>query len=261
MRESQNLKSAGGILAAPTYKSRNKLPESTLEAVAAFYENDGYTRIMPGKSDCLSIARNVHNQKWLILCNLKELYFAFQEKYPDIKIGLSKFCDLCPKWCVNVSHSGTHSVCVCTQHQNTIPLCNAANLKQSYKDLMSMIVCSTENKMCMVHRCANCPGKEVLQNFLTEKLADESLDNIIYTQWQSTNQSTLKTLVSSPSSFVDLTEAVDKLTSHSYIAKCQAKYLSEQKQNLDFGSYVTLMDFAENYLFVVQDEVQSFHWN
>ena len=113
MRESQNLKSAGGILATPTYKSRNKLPESTLEAVAVFYENDGYTRIMPGKSDCVSVARNVHKQKRLILCNLKELYFAFQEKYPDIKIGLSKFCDLCPKWCVNVSHSGTHSVCVC----------------------------------------------------------------------------------------------------------------------------------------------------
>ena len=113
VRESQNLKSAGGILATPTYKSRNKLPESMLEAVAAFYENDGYTRIMPGKSDCVSVARNMHKQKWLILCNLKELYFAFQEKYPDIKIGLLKFCDLCPKWCVNVSHSGTHSVCVC----------------------------------------------------------------------------------------------------------------------------------------------------
>ena len=82
----------------------------------------------------------------------------------------------------------------------------------------------------MVHRCADCPGKEVLQNFLTEKLADESLDNIIYTQWQSTDQLTLKTLVSSPSSSVDLlTEAVDKLTSHSYIAKCQVKHLSEQK--------------------------------
>ena len=135
------------------------------------------------------------------MCISKNRYFTFKEKYHDIKIGLSKFCDLCPKWCVNVSHSGIHSVCVCTQHQNTILLCNAANLKWSYKDLMSMIVCSTENKMCMVNRCVNCPGKEVLQNFLTEKLTDESLDNIIYTQWQSTDWSTLKTLVSSPSSY------------------------------------------------------------
>ena len=91
VRESQNLKSAGGILTTPTYKSRNKLPESMLEAVAAFYKNDGYTKIMPGKNDCVSAARNVHKQKKLILCNLKELYFVFQEKYPDIKIDLSKF--------------------------------------------------------------------------------------------------------------------------------------------------------------------------
>ena len=63
VRESQNLKSAGGILATSTYKSRNRLPESMLEAVAVFYENDGYTRIMPGKSDCVSVVRNVHKQK------------------------------------------------------------------------------------------------------------------------------------------------------------------------------------------------------
>ena len=63
VRESQNLKSAGGMLATPTYKSRYKLPESMLEAVAVFYENDGYTRIMPGKSDCVSVAKNVHKQK------------------------------------------------------------------------------------------------------------------------------------------------------------------------------------------------------
>ena len=89
VRESQNLKSVGGILTTPTYKSRYKLPESTLEAVAVFFENNGYTRIMPDKSDCISVARNVHKQKWLILCNLKEWYFAFQEKYPDIKIALN----------------------------------------------------------------------------------------------------------------------------------------------------------------------------
>jgi len=47
--------SAGGILGKPTYKSRNKLPQSTLEAVAAFCKNDDYTRVMPGKSDCVML--------------------------------------------------------------------------------------------------------------------------------------------------------------------------------------------------------------
>ena len=53
VRESQNKvwEVRGGTLGKPTCKSRNKLPQSTLEAVAAFYKNDEYTRVMPGKSD------------------------------------------------------------------------------------------------------------------------------------------------------------------------------------------------------------------
>ena len=70
------------------------------------------------------------------------------------------------------------------------------------------------------------PRKGSFVLFLKEKLTGESEADIIYTQWQTTDQSTLKTLVSSPSSFAELlTEAVDKLTAHSYIAKSQTKYL------------------------------------
>ena len=50
----------------------------------------------------------LYKQKQLIFCNLKELFFAFQEKHLDINIGFSKFCDLCPKSFVNVSHSKRH---------------------------------------------------------------------------------------------------------------------------------------------------------
>ena len=41
---------------------------------------------MPGKKDYISIARNVHVQKRLILCNLKELYAEFKQKYTDLKV-------------------------------------------------------------------------------------------------------------------------------------------------------------------------------
>jgi len=51
--------------------SRNNLSQSTLEAVAAFYKNDEYSRVMPSKSDCVML------QEILILCNLEGTYFAF----------------------------------------------------------------------------------------------------------------------------------------------------------------------------------------
>ena len=82
-------------------------------------EDDEFSKMMPGSRDHVSIARNVHKQKRLLLCNLKELHCAYKEKYPHHKIGLSKFCQLRPKWCITVSSSGSHSVCVCQIHQNT----------------------------------------------------------------------------------------------------------------------------------------------
>ena len=51
----------------------------------------------------------------------------------------------------------THSVCVCTIHQNVILLLHAAQIEESYKDLLKMAVCDDHNKDCMLQRCS-CPG-------------------------------------------------------------------------------------------------------
>ena len=62
--------------------------------------------------------------------------------------------------------------------------------------------------------------------------------------------------------FIDfLVEKIDTLTSHSYIAKCQSKYLQRRKEEVGLDTVIAIGDFAENYTFVVQDEVQSFHWS
>ena len=85
-----------------------KLLSSDLE----FYQNDGYSQQLPGKKDCVSIGKNVHVSKRLILCNLKELYTAFKDKHPDLKISFSKFASLRPKWCITVELKGAYSVCM-----------------------------------------------------------------------------------------------------------------------------------------------------
>ena len=173
---------------------------------------------MPGTKDYVSVGKRVHKQKRLLLCNLKELYSAFKEKYPDSKIGFSKFCSLRPKWCVTVSSSGTHSVCVCTIHQNTklhvdslsstINRCikqinEKENLEEDnqglqtfnidYKTLMQIIVCDIECLECMVHRCEKCPGYNNLESFITGKFAEFEIDDdITYIQWASTDRTALR---------------------------------------------------------------------
>jgi hypothetical protein len=45
------------------------------------------------------------------------------------------------------------------------------------------------------------------------------------------------------------------------MASQQSKFLSELKSTIKPSECVVLWDFAENYSFILQDEVQGYHWN
>ena len=55
--------------------------------------------------------------------------------------------------------------------------------------------------------------------------------------------------------------SIDSLTKHSFVAKCQAKFLREKKDSLKPYEVIVLGDFAENFQFLIQDEIQSYHWS
>ena len=262
VRTSRTLKKNKGILGEPESKLGRSLAAATVSLVIDFYQDDEFSRMMPSKKDFVSLGRNQHAQKRPLLCNLHELYSAFKKKHPDAKIGFSKFCSLRPKWCILTGASGTHSVCVCSQHQNAVLLVDAINWSFSYKDLMNFIVCDIDDRECMVHRCPKCPGKDALIDFVTKEISEIDDEVVHFQQWQSTDRPTLVSLTARVSEYITLvTGAVDELTTHSFIAKCQSKYLKECKENLDSETCIVLMDFAENYKYVIQDEIQAFHWN
>ena len=58
-----------------------------------------------------------------------------------------------------------------------------------------------------------------------------------------------------------LVKKIETLTTHHYIAKHQSAYLSALKENLGPEEAIIIMDFAENYSFVVQDTAQGYHWD
>ncbi|KAG1676395.1 hypothetical protein GQR58_014302 [Nymphon striatum] len=259
VRLAMELKKSKGILGTSVRKPRTGLSEETVQMVQAFYENDEYSRLMPGKKDFVSIGRNVHQQKRLLLCNLKELHAAFMEKHPDHKLGFSKFCMLRPKWCVSVGASGTYSVCVCTHHQNTILLVHAAGIDQSYKDLMKMVVCDISSRMCMVHRCKDCPGTTNLEEFLNDHFKDYTDDDqILYQQWQSTDRSNLYTISSTIAEYVCcLTKAIDNLTMHN--ASCGN--LFQRRRKAYHQSLCCISDDLEHdtgFVHAIQSQVVSY---
>ena len=132
---------------------------------------------------------------------------AFKKKYFDLKVGFSKFANLRPEWCIVAGAAGTHSVCICTAHQNVKLMLGAVKLDKVYHELTEMIVCSRENEVCMIHRCEKCPGIHQLENYLETKLinsiddefagfddikATEDEEKIItFKQWVSTDRAIL----------------------------------------------------------------------
>ena len=189
-----------------------------------------------------------------------ELYNIFREQNPTLKISFSKFWSLKPKWCVSPGSSGTHRVCVCCMHQNAELLALACGLP--YKEMISALVCDVENRDCVIHRCQYCPGSACLRNTLIEKLSEiDENETLLVEQWTSTDRADLKTMVYRKDDLIeDTIAAMNKLAAHSYIAKSQANYLKHRKAKLEPHEAIVLADFAENYEFVIQNEIQSYHW-
>ncbi len=94
IQKARRLKAEKGILEMPESVKGRTLQQDTVDSVIAFYNDDEFTRQLPGKRDCVSIGKKQYMSKRLILCDLKELYAAFKEKNPEMKISFSKFATL-----------------------------------------------------------------------------------------------------------------------------------------------------------------------
>ena len=149
---------------------RQKLTEETINKIKGFCCDDEFSRQLPGKKDFVSIDRNNHCAKRLLLCNLKELYATYRCTYPEDKISFSKFASLRPKWCSLVETKGSHSVCACVIHQNLKLMLSAIGLEKSYDTLTEKIICCRESKICMIHPCENCQGVENVERLLYDYL-------------------------------------------------------------------------------------------
>ena len=190
------------------------------------------------KKDCVSIGKNVHVSKQLILCNLKELYTGFKDKHSDLKISFSKFASLRPKWYITVGPKGTHSVCVCTANQNVKLLLSSVNLSKDYHELLELIVCDRNSKECMIHRCESCPGVNAVKKFIGGELMkaddDRKVDDyddaeITFQQWTTSDRAELISCTLPLDEFIEqLCKELDEMNSRFFIARSQ--YLNKLKK-------------------------------
>ena len=270
-----------GIFSTPNTKPGRRIPEETILKVKQFYESDDVSRQMPGKKDSVSMVVDgvkQQVQKRLILLTQYEAFILFKEKYPEVKLGFSKFAEARPKNVVLPGSAGTHNVCVCTYHQNSkLMLSNSqiASKKEfkkivgdsyegeiRYEHLVAKMICNPPREECWLATCEQCDEPDELEKELVSIFAKLDMDEVTYRQWQSTDRTELITITESPADFVEsLLAKLHVLKVHMFIHDMQTKQFCAVKENLSPGEVLIVGDFSENYSFVVQDAAQGVHWS
>lgn len=196
------------------------------------------------------------------------MYTEFKNKYPEHKVGFTKFVSHRPQECVLIGSSGTHTVCVCVIHQN-IKLMLASAFKSDdennfcdYHTWLNLGICQQTTEKCYFGNCMNCPGFDNIKGVLQEYYDKNNIEFIKFNLWTQTDRSFLETRFESVDDFIDnFVSRLPKLLKHSFLSKQQSSYFNKVKENLGEQEILVVLDFAENYSFKIQDEVQSYHWS
>ena len=179
------------------------------------------------------------------MCSLKEAYIAFKEEHEAVKVGFSFFANLRPKNVVIPGASGTHSVCVCTYHQNVKLMIVNSKIcsiklgvqekegKNSYKDFLHVTMCQPAEEKCWLGECKSCPGNEALRGELLKFFEDSDVEEVRYKQWVTVDRNSLEEHIKEVSDFVDtFLSQLETLKQHSFIANAQSAYFQEAKKIL-----------------------------
>ena len=93
-------------------------------------------------------------------------------------------------------------------------------------------------------------------------MVGDSGNDITYKQWLKTDRCSLETIVKNSDDFLEeLTDKLCKLTKHHYVSKSQTCFLKQLKENLKPDECIMQIGFAENFSFIIQDEVQSSYFS
>lgn len=193
-RRSKNLVENRGILSTPAQKlGSNSLDASTVDLIQSFYRDDEHSQACPGKRDYVTINENGHQikkQRRMLMCNLKEVYLYFKEKYPNYKIGFSTFAGLRPKEVVlGLDKHGTHSVCVCAHHQNVKlilePMKRVHILDSStdIRKILMQLMCENATEKCHWNECEECTGFDALRISWESRFSSQCIEKVKFNQW------------------------------------------------------------------------------
>lgn len=254
---------AGPTLDLHCYEKKKspRIREADREKARKFYLNDDISYQMPGRKDTKSV-KGVQMQLKFMLMTVGECYQLFKTQNPEIKFGKSIFYQSRPENVRPISETPPN-LCVCIYHANfEFMLKSLSEMVPSVpkvaKDFLNTICCDIKDEVCMTSNCKKCYS---ICDILPLKL--NLNQNARWKQWIPNDkrtevkyeEGTLQLLLEK------LENKLKKFKQHFYVHHTQSRFFRDIKENIKRHEAVLQMDFAENFTFVSQDEVQNAHWN
>lgn len=249
-------------------KKRQKISSETIKKIKECYLSPLHSRILPGQWDTVysdkdSEGKKERVAKQLMLVTLTELHSEFTQQNTDNPISLSEFAKNCPRQCRWVWNKGQHRTCTCIIHENFKLLleatCSSKTLRKTHQ-IISELLCENIHENCWLGLCGLCPREEKIEELFTEILDD---DEISFYQWVSTDRTDLLKLCEPFTSFCDrIRRYIPKIALHCYINNQQYQFIENLTNRLiTEKAIIAKVDFGQNYAFLIQDAVQSYHWS
>ncbi len=163
--------------------------------------------------------------------------------------------------CIPVDKGNFHNTCTCIIHENFDLLLLALGNESSLQSFLNHIPCNSKAETCMMGLCALCPNSEKIEELFGEL---DSADEVIFYQWRQTDGTEMVQIQESVESFKHRFKAMlPKLLYHHFLVRKQNLFVCQWKEeHLSHPTEALVhVDFAQNYSFVFQDEVQSSHWS
>jgi hypothetical protein len=284
-----------GPFSAPIKKDfiNSKITPQIRQLVTEFYIQDENSRVMPGMRDTIYVKNpntgvKEKKAKRQMLMSQADFYAEFRNCNPGIQVGFTSVGKLKPKYCVWPGISGFKRTCMCEIHQNFELLLEALNVHWNIHQILDAGLCDAVNERCSMGLCNECPKYDVIEELLTPRndLEDAVVgpapnepaipnadfeaqreefneDDIVhFFQWTRDGRTNLVEKIAARHEVLqNLIEMIPKIAEHHFLLKQQNQFFKQLKVSVrQENAVIVHMDFAENYDFTVQDEVQGYHW-
>lgn len=187
IRKAQNLRGMNGVWSATDPYTRSRLSPSDVQAALEYYTKDelGCSRQSPNRKDVVSVVINGTREyvsKRFMTRSIRETYNVYKEAHPGVRMGLSKFYSLRPKW---VLYAPQHEVCVCVYCANAelsvLALQNATGVERRIDSFKALCLCSTPSMQCFLGDCRQCP---MTDNLTMSALSVTDEEDVTFAVWE-----------------------------------------------------------------------------